>query len=106
MRAAKPLRASDAFDRQRQIDLAATLVARYLTLGHSPQVLIATLARAVLSEDAGFHAHQMLEAGSGSSLRGATPTRADTYSLPSPGILRRIHRPNARRSRPLTSLGA
>jgi hypothetical protein len=37
----------DAFDRQRQIDLAARLVARHLTLGHSPQVLIATLARAV-----------------------------------------------------------
>jgi hypothetical protein len=38
-------------------------VARHLTLGHSPQALIATLARAVLREDAGFHAYQMLEAG-------------------------------------------
>jgi nitrite reductase/ring-hydroxylating ferredoxin subunit len=53
----------DAFDRQRQVDLAARLVARHLTLGHSPQVLIATLARALLREDAGFHAYQMLEAG-------------------------------------------
>ncbi len=53
----------DAFDRQRQVDLAARLVARHLTLGHSPQTLIATLARAVLREDAGFHAYQMLEAG-------------------------------------------
>ena len=53
----------DAFDRQRQVDLAASLVARHLTLGHSPQTLIATLARAVLREDAGFHAYQMLEAG-------------------------------------------
>jgi nitrite reductase/ring-hydroxylating ferredoxin subunit len=53
----------NAFDRQRQVDLAARLVARHLTLGHSPQVLIATLARAVLREDAGFHAYQMLEAG-------------------------------------------
>jgi len=53
----------DAFDRQQQVDLAARLVARHLTLGHSPQVLIATLARAVLREDAGFHAYQMLEAG-------------------------------------------
>jgi nitrite reductase/ring-hydroxylating ferredoxin subunit len=52
----------DAFDRQRQVDLAARLVARHLTLGHSPQVLIATLARAVLREDSGFHAYQMLEA--------------------------------------------
>ena len=53
----------DAFDRQRQVDLAARLVARHLAQGHSPQTLIATLARAVLREDAGFHAYQMLEAG-------------------------------------------
>jgi hypothetical protein len=39
------------------------LVARHLTLGHSPQTLIATLAFAVFREDAGFHAYQMLEAG-------------------------------------------
>jgi nitrite reductase/ring-hydroxylating ferredoxin subunit len=52
----------DAFDRQRQVDLAARLVARHLKLGHSPQALIATLAHAVLREDAGFHAYQMLEA--------------------------------------------
>jgi nitrite reductase/ring-hydroxylating ferredoxin subunit len=53
----------DAFDRQRQVDLAARLVARDLTLGHSPQALIAMLAHATLREDAGFHAYQMLEAG-------------------------------------------
>ncbi len=53
----------DAFDRQRQVDLAARLVARHLTLGHPSQALIATLAHAVLREDAGFHAYQMLEAG-------------------------------------------
>jgi nitrite reductase/ring-hydroxylating ferredoxin subunit len=53
----------DAFDRQRQVDLTARLVARHLTLGHSPQALIATLARATLREDAGFHAYQILEAG-------------------------------------------
>jgi hypothetical protein len=53
----------DAFDRQRQVDLAARLVARHLQLGHSPQKLVVTLARAVLREDAGFHAYQVLEAG-------------------------------------------
>jgi hypothetical protein len=53
----------DAFDRQRQVDLAARLVARHLMLGHPPQALIAALAHAVLREDAGFHAYQMLEAG-------------------------------------------
>ena len=39
------------------------LVARHFELGHSPQALIATLSHAVLREDAGFHAYQMLEAG-------------------------------------------
>jgi hypothetical protein len=53
----------DAFDRQRQVDRAAMLVARHLELGHSPQALIATLAHAVPREDAGFHAYQILEAG-------------------------------------------
>jgi hypothetical protein len=53
----------DAFDRQRQIDLAARLAARHLKLGHPPQALIATLAHATLREDAGFHTYQMLEAG-------------------------------------------
>jgi nitrite reductase/ring-hydroxylating ferredoxin subunit len=53
----------DAFDHQHQVDTAARLVARHLILGHSSEVLIATLARALLREDAGFHAYQMLEAG-------------------------------------------
>ncbi|MGR3343553.1 MAG: hypothetical protein ACU0DI_10085, partial [Paracoccaceae bacterium] len=52
-----------AFDRQRQVDVVARLVARYLLLWHPPEDLIATLARALLREDAGFHAYQMLEAG-------------------------------------------
>jgi hypothetical protein len=53
----------DALERRRQVDLAPRLVARHLTLGHSPQALIATLARARLREDAGIRAYQMLEAG-------------------------------------------
>ncbi len=53
----------DAFDRQRQVDQGARLVARHFELGHPPQQLIGALARAVLREDAGFHAYQMLEAG-------------------------------------------
>jgi len=53
----------DAFDRQQQISASARLVARHLTLGHPPEALIATLAHALLREDAGFHAYQMLEAG-------------------------------------------
>ena len=63
--AANELRAAllGAFDRQRQVEVVARLVARYLLLGHPPEDLIATLARALLREDAGFHAYQMLEAG-------------------------------------------
>jgi hypothetical protein len=53
----------DAFDRQQQTERAAGLVARHLLLGHSPRALIATLGHALLREDAGFHAYQMLEAG-------------------------------------------
>ena len=63
--AAEEIRAAllDTFDRQQQIGSAARLVARHLTLGHSPDALIATLAQALLREDAGFHVYQMLEAG-------------------------------------------
>ena len=53
----------DAFDRQQQVDAAARLVARHCIAGHAPEALIATLAHALLREDAGFHACQMLEAG-------------------------------------------
>ena len=53
----------DAFDRQHQIDAVAHLVVRHLTLGHPPESIMSALARALLREDAGFHAYQMLEAG-------------------------------------------
>jgi nitrite reductase/ring-hydroxylating ferredoxin subunit len=53
----------DSFDRRHQVELAARLVARHLRHGHPPDLLITTLAAAVLREDAGFHAYQMLEAG-------------------------------------------
>jgi hypothetical protein len=52
-----------ALDRQGQVTDAARTVARYLLLGHPTDAMIATLGRAVLREDAGFHTYQMLEAG-------------------------------------------
>jgi len=52
-----------ALDRQGAVKTAGRLVARYLMLGHPVEPLIATLARAVLREDAEFHTYQMLEAG-------------------------------------------
>jgi len=53
----------DAFDRAHQVEIAARLVARHLALGHAPELMISALAHALLREDAGFHAYQMLEAG-------------------------------------------
>ncbi|MBT8409730.1 MAG: Rieske (2Fe-2S) protein, partial [Alphaproteobacteria bacterium] len=53
----------EAFDRPRQTDRAARIVARYLECGHPPGALVAVLGRALLREDAGFHAYQSLEAG-------------------------------------------
>ena len=63
--AAEEIRAAllDALDRQQQIEASARLAARHLALGHPPGALIVTLAHALLREDAGFHAYQMLEAG-------------------------------------------
>jgi nitrite reductase/ring-hydroxylating ferredoxin subunit len=52
-----------ALDRQGSVRDAGRLVARYLTLGHPADMLITTLAHAVLREDADFHTYQMLEAG-------------------------------------------
>ncbi len=52
-----------AFDRQARVSDAARLTSRYLLLGHDPEKLIVVLARALLREDAGFHAYQNLEAG-------------------------------------------
>jgi len=52
-----------ALDRHGEIKTPGRLVARYLILGHAVELLIATLARAVLREDAEFHTYQMLEAG-------------------------------------------
>jgi hypothetical protein len=52
-----------ALDRQGSVREAARLVARALALGHPAEALIATLARAVLREDADFHTLQILEAG-------------------------------------------
>ncbi len=51
-----------SFDRHGAIDVAPRYVARYLAMHHEPERLLATLTHAVLREDAGFHAYQMLEA--------------------------------------------
>lgn len=52
-------------DRHGAVEEAARLVARYVDLGHDRDALLVTFAHAVLREDAGFHAYQILEAGLG-----------------------------------------
>ena len=53
----------DLTDREQQVNESAMVVHRYLSLGHDPKPLIATLGHILLREDAEFHSYQMLEAG-------------------------------------------
>jgi nitrite reductase/ring-hydroxylating ferredoxin subunit len=53
----------DLTDREQQVNESAMTVQRYLSLGHDPKPLIATLGHILLREDAEFHSYQMLEAG-------------------------------------------
>ncbi|RIK46536.1 MAG: hypothetical protein DCC58_02855 [Chloroflexi bacterium] len=50
-------------DQEQRVNEAALVVHRYLSLGHDPAALIATLGHVLLREDAEFHSYQMLEAG-------------------------------------------
>ncbi len=52
----------DTLNRQAQVNEAARIVARYLSLGHAVGPLIRTLTYAVVREDADFHTYQVLEA--------------------------------------------
>ncbi len=52
----------DLFNHQQQVNRAGELTARYLATGADPAGLIATLGKALLREDAGFHPIQSLEA--------------------------------------------
>jgi nitrite reductase/ring-hydroxylating ferredoxin subunit len=54
-----------ALDRHGAVDAAPRYVAGYLAKRHDPERLLATFAHAVLREDAGFHAYQMLETAIG-----------------------------------------
>jgi hypothetical protein len=102
----KAICAALLFDRQRQVDRVARLVARHLTVGHSTHALIATLAHALLREDAGFHARQMLEAGVRQFTVWANTEEGRNILIAVARYLAAIHRQNARRCRRPTSLGA
>jgi hypothetical protein len=70
------------------------------------QALITTLARALLREDAGFHAYQMLEAGVRQFTAWGDTDEGRHILIALPAISRPIHRPNAPRCRRPTSPGA
>jgi nitrite reductase/ring-hydroxylating ferredoxin subunit len=53
----------DLTDRQQQVEQAAAVVYRALSLQHPAAPLIQTLAHTLLREDGEFHSYQMLEAG-------------------------------------------
>ena len=50
-------------DQEQRVNEAALVVHRYLSLGHDPAPLIATVGHVLLREDDEFHSYQMLEAG-------------------------------------------
>jgi hypothetical protein len=50
-------------DIEQRVDESAVVAWRYLTQGHDPKPLIATLGHVLLREDGEFHSYQMLEAG-------------------------------------------
>lgn len=52
----------ELFNRQQQVNQAGELVAGYLASGADPARLVATLGKALLREDAGFHLLQCVEA--------------------------------------------
>jgi nitrite reductase/ring-hydroxylating ferredoxin subunit len=52
----------DGMNVQQQVEETAERVSRYLTAGADPDPLLATLGHAMLREDAGFHAYQIVDA--------------------------------------------
>jgi hypothetical protein len=53
----------DLTDQEQRVNESALVVHRFLSLGHDPAPLIATLGHVLLREDGEFHSYQMLEAG-------------------------------------------
>ena len=53
----------ERMDVRQQVEEVSHLVSRYLTAGCDPDPLVATLGRAMLAEDSGFHSFQIVDAG-------------------------------------------
>ncbi len=70
----------ELFNRQQQVNQAGELVARYLACGGEVARLVATLGKALLREDAGFHSIQSLEAAAGQYLSLAARPETAEYA--------------------------
>ena len=90
-------RLTDLLDREQQVNEAALVVHRYLSLGHDPADLRATLGHTLLREDAEFHSYQMLEAGLALE-RELRPTRPDEANRALVAVARYLaaHAPTSR----------
>ena len=90
-------RLQDHLNREQQVNESALTVHRYLSLGHDPAPLIATLGHMLLREDAEFHSYQMLEAGV-ALVHELRPERADAANRVLVGVARYLaaHSPTPR----------
>ncbi len=73
----------ELLDREQQVSQAAEVTHRYLSLEHSPEMLLQTFGHLLLREDAEFHSYQMYEAGirQFTSLREHRPAAAHTVLI-------------------------
>ena len=99
------LPADAATDLAPPCSMPSTAATRHLA-GHSPQALIATLARVVLPAKTQASIYQMLEAGVRQFTAWGDTEGGGTSSLQLSAILRPTRRPNARHCRRPTSPGA
>lgn len=77
----------DQLDRRASIDDAANIVSRYLTLGHSLDTLIDTLAFATVREDIDFHSLQVLDAAAHQTANWADPAVIENIMV---GVVRNL----------------
>jgi nitrite reductase/ring-hydroxylating ferredoxin subunit len=90
-------RLQDHLNREQQVNESALTLHRYLSLGHDPAPLIATLGHTLLREDAEFHSYQMLEAGV-ALFHELRPERPDAANRVLVGVVRYLaaHSPTPR----------
>jgi len=69
----------DAFDRQQQVDMVAKLVARYLLLGHKPELLIGRFRTHFCARTPAFTPTRCWRRAFANSANGEMATRVATF---------------------------